>query len=161
MRVDSILLLAWCWSACSAPKGDLCADSFSPYQDLVSGRTRNAANAAYVDAMALYEQGDHEGAIAGLRSYLDTPGADKRAYLYLAVSQLAVGQPFEAELSIDQLENSTVPGYKDPCEWYTVLCWLCSNQLDRAAAGAKRIAQGPHTYRREAEVLLERLERTR
>lgn len=161
MRACPILLLALWWTACTAPKGDLCAESFAPYQDLVSGRTRTAANAAYVDAMALYEQGDHDGAIAGLRSYLGTPGADERAYLYLAVSQLAVGQPYEAELSIDQLENSHVPGYKDPCEWYTVLCWLCSNQLDRAAAGAQRIAQGPHTYRREAQQLVERLERAR
>ena len=161
MRICSILLLALWWSACSAPQGDPCADSFTPFEDLVSGRTRSTANAAYVDAMALYNQGDHAGAIVGLLDYLDTPGADKRAYLYLAVSQLAVGQPYEAELSIDQLETSTVPGYKDPCEWYTVLCWLCSNQLDRAAAGARRIAQGPHTYRREAQLLVERLERAR
>lgn len=161
MRACFFLVASLWWSACSTPEGDICTDSFAPYQDLVGGRTRNAANAAYVDAMVLYSQGDFAGAIGGLRGYLAAPGADKRAYLYLGVSQLAVGQPYDAELSIDQLENSTVPGYKDPCEWYTVLCWLCSNQLDRAAAGAQRIAQGPHTYRREAQLLVERLERAR
>lgn len=160
MRALALVVLACFLTSCTDPQSDdLCASMFSPYQDLVSDRARTTRNAPYVDAMAQYAQGDFEGAASGLSSYLNEPGADKRAYLYLAVSQLAIGKPYEAELSIDQLNAAPIPGYKDPCEWYTVLCWLCSDQHDRALEGARRIAQGPHAFKREAQRLVERLEK--
>ncbi|MFZ1691759.1 MAG: hypothetical protein WAT74_01065 [Flavobacteriales bacterium] len=160
MRALAFIVFAASLAACRGPQdNDLCASSFTPYQDLVSDRARTSRNATYLDAMALYAQGDFEGAASGLVSYLSEPGSDKRAYLYLAVSQLAIGKPYEAELSIDQLKAAPVPGYKDPCEWYTVLCWLCSEQHGRALEGARRIAQGPHAFKREAQRLVERLEK--
>lgn len=147
--------------ACRQPASDPCRAFFAPYRDLVSGRERTNLNGAYVDAMALYSQGDFAGAADGLRTYLQQPGADRTAYLYLAVSQLALGKPYDAELSIDQLETSNVSGYKDPCEWYTVLCWVCSGQHDRALAGARAIAQQRHTYQREAHALAGQLDAAR
>lgn len=159
MRGARPLILTGLLIGC-APKGhDACQETFSPYRDLVSDRARTARNAAYLDAMALYREGEYQGAVEGLSGYLAQPAPEKSAYLYLAVAQLALGRPYEAELSIDQLEQSTVTGYKDPCEWYTVLCWLCSGQRDRALEGARRIAQRPHAFRQEAQRLVQRLER--
>lgn len=144
--------------ACGQPTGEPCKAFFAPYRDLVSGRARTALNAPYLDAMMLYSSGDYSGAVNGLRAYVNTPGADRTAYLYLGVSQLAQGKAFDAELSIDHLELSNVSGYKDPCEWYTVLCWLCSGQRERALEGARAIASDRHTYQREARALVEQLE---
>ncbi len=156
--MQKIAFVACLALACHTPAGDPCQRFFSPYRDLVSSRARTALNAPYLDAMALYSTGDYSGAANGLSAYLDTPGADKTAYLYLGVSQLALGKAYDAELSIDHLETSNVSGYTDPCEWYTVLCWLCSGQRDRALEGARAIASGRHTYQREAQDLVEQLE---
>jgi hypothetical protein len=47
----------------------------------------------------------------------------------------------------------------DQTEWYTLLCWVCTEQHDRAVTEARRIAEaGRHTYQREARELLKMLE---
>jgi len=142
-----------------APKGTLCERTFEPYMDLVSDQVRTIHNDGYVDAMKLYKAGDHAGAEKGLLVYLDRKDAAKGAWLYLACSQLAIGKPFEAERAIDRLEGSNEKGFADQCEWYTVVCWLCSDQSPRALKGAKAIvAKGRHTYAKQAERLVKALE---
>lgn len=159
MRPLLLLPIVLLLIGCTPSTDDACREAFAPYRDLVSGRARTDRNAPYLDAMARYRQGDYQGAADGLTAYLAQPAPEKSAYLYLAVSQLALGRPEAAELSIDHLEHSTVTGYADPCEWYTVLCWLCSGQRDRALEGARRIALRPHAFRNEAQRLVARLER--
>ena len=123
---------------------DLCLRTFEPYQDLISGRVRNEENARYVDAMVHYSAKEYAAAAEGLTRYLERKGAAKSAYLYLACCDLALGKPYDAELHIDQLEMSNVHDFKDQCEWYTVLCWLCSQQDERALDGAESIARAQH-----------------
>lgn len=132
----------------------MCERSFEPYEDLISGQSRTSANAEYVDAMALYSKKEFAAAIEGLEGYLQRRGAAKSAHLYLACCYLAAGKPYDAELQIDMLENSNITDFRDQCEWYTVLCWLCSDQLDRARDGANAIANGGrHTYTVQAKEL--------
>jgi hypothetical protein len=141
-----------------APEGDLCARTFEPYPDLITGRARTPLNAAYLDAMALYAQGDYAGARDGLKPFLKVQRADLSPYIYLACCHLALGEPYEAELQLDHLERSSLLQFDDQVQWYTVVCWVCSGQLDRARTGAQRIvAARAHTYRKEAMALLEEL----
>lgn len=158
----SILLAIWfaLLSSCnSEPKGGtLCDRTFQPYMDFVSGQARTNRNGEYVDAMGLYSAGEYAQAVDGLKRYLAHRDAAKGAWLYLACSQLAIGRPFDAELSLDRLENSNEKGFTDQCEWYTVLCWLCSDQRARALSGARAIAaKQQHTYKAQAEQLVEEL----
>ncbi|HRH37961.1 MAG TPA: hypothetical protein PK760_06435 [Flavobacteriales bacterium] len=148
-----------CFTACGPPSSDdLCKTSFEPYTDLVSGGLRSSRHAQFMQAMAAYNKGDYAQAEAQFTSYLQGRTADHTAYLYLACSQLAQGKPYDAELSIDHLENSNMDGFKDQCEWYTVLCWLCSGQNDRALDGAKAIAEAAHhTYKSEAQRIVDAL----
>ncbi len=130
-----------------------------PYPDLISGRQRTAKNATYLDAMAHYAAGRYAEAIPLLRRYLDQRDAHDGAHLYLACSLLEVGEPFEAELELDHLERSHLRDVRDQTEWYTVLCWLCSDQHERALEGAKGISGQPrHTYAAEARALVEALQ---
>lgn len=154
----------WCvavlfLSGCSVPEhGNLCERTFEPYPDLNSGRMRTNLNGAYVDAMALYNKGDFAGARDGLVPYLKAQRADLTPYIYLACSYLALGEPFEAELQLDHLEHSNILQYDDQIEWYTVVCWVCSGQLERARKGAQLIVSSPaHTYKKEAARLLNEL----
>ena len=100
----------------------------------------------------------HTVAAGYLETYLQQPNPNKAAHLYLANCYLAMGRPFDAELQIDHLENSHLKGFEDQCEWYTVVSWLCSDQLDRALTGARGITSRRHTYEREARDLVTALE---
>ena len=158
-RSISLLITLLVLACNSAEKnGTLCERSFEPYADLITGQLRTAKNAAYLDAMASYTAKDYAGAAEGLKRYLAQRGAAKSAHLYLANCYIAMGKPYDAELEIDHLEISNMHDYKDQCEWYTVLCWLCSGQQERALMGARAIATAPrHTYTVEAKELEEAL----
>lgn len=153
------VLLASCGSG--GDRSRLCADSFEPYVDLVSTQNGDERSADYIAAMTHYSAGRYAEAELGLKAYIDSRrDFQKGAHLYLAISQLANGKPYDAELSLDKLRHSTVKGFADQCGWYTVLCWLCSEQWPRALEGAKAIAATQrHTYRKQAAALAERLER--
>lgn len=145
--------------ACGDRGGDLCERTFEPYPDLVSGRLPSYDNGAFLEAMALYVQQDYAQAATGLEVYLKRRDADKLARLYLACCYIALERPFDAELQLDHLERSSLKeAFKDQCEWYTVVCWLCSDQKDRALEGAQAIAKAPrHTYAKEAAELVKAL----
>jgi tetratricopeptide (TPR) repeat protein len=129
--------------------------TFKPYPDLITGRVPSTREAQLLRGMEAYRLGDFQKAADHLETYLEQPAVNKAAYLYLANCYLVLGRPYDAELQIDHLENSNVKGFQDQNEWYTVLCWLCSGQVDRARTGALRIAEGrPHTYRKEARDLV-------
>ncbi len=163
-RTHACLVLALTLASCGTGTdgGQLCQEFFEPYADLVSDRAEDHRNRGYVEAMRAYREGRYEEAEQGLQAYIDSRrDFHKGAYLYLAVSQLANGKPYDAELSIDKLEHSSVKGFADQCGWYTVLCWLCSEQWARALEGARAIADAPrHAYKKQAAALVKRLEGT-
>jgi predicted Zn-dependent protease len=120
---------------------------------------RTAKNAELLDAMAKYRVGDFAGAEELLKAYVRRPASKDIALIYLASAQLAQGRPYDAELQLDHLEASKLKDMSDQTEWYTLLCWVCSEQHDRAVTEARRIAEaGRHTYQREAQELLKMLE---
>lgn len=128
--------------------------------DLISSQVRNVHNTGYVDAMEHYSKGDYAVAMEGLKAYLEIKDATRSAWLYLACCQIALGQPLDAEYSIDRLETSNEKGFLDQCEWYTAVCHVCSNQPERALSDARAIADKPqHTYSDQAEELIEALEK--
>lgn len=164
LRIAIALLLALSsFTACGPgnSKTNACQRHFKPYQDLISGQARNPRNGPYLDAMAHYSAGDFASAATGLETYLQQRSAARSANIYLACSYLALGRPYDAELRIDMLENSHEQNFADQCAWYTVLCWLCSGQVERARTGAQSIAQAPrHTYKADAARLLNELNAT-
>jgi thioredoxin-like negative regulator of GroEL len=135
----------------------LCERFYSPYPDLVSGRTRTGANSVFLDAMAHYSQKDYPAAIEGLQRVLERNAGDMTARLYMASAQLAAGDPYKAEMHLDFMENSRGADYKDQVEWYNALCWLCEGDTAKAAQQARWIASRPQTYRKQARELADAL----
>ncbi len=154
-----LLFVVFCGCGPADAPGTLCERTFQPYPDMITGRARTGMNAAYLDAMALYAKEDYAGARDGLKPFLHDQRADLTPYIYLACCYIALGEPYEAELQLDHLERSQILQYDDQIEWYTIVCWVCSGQLDRARVGAQAIVDGKaHTYSKEAAVLLKELE---
>lgn len=149
------LLLA---TACGTSPEAACEIYFTPYTDLVSQRVRTIHNDAFVDGMQFYARQDYAGAIPLLEEFAGRSNTDKSVHLYLACCYLATGRPYDAELQIDLLERGNLTQFLDEADWYTVLCWLCSGQMERARDGARRIAEGgKHTYKPQAAALLKAL----
>lgn len=141
---------------------DLCERNFVPYPDLITGRVVTKAHTTFLNAMEAYSKEDYALAADSLSIYLRRRGANKAAYLYLANAYLALDKPFDAELQLDHLENSSLSDYRDQWEWYTVVSWACSGQLDRALEGARELTKGRrHTYKAEAERLIADIERVK
>jgi hypothetical protein len=154
-----LLLLPFLFS-CEKNAGDLCTKYLEPYPDLISGRSMSRDQEIYANGMQLYSEGKYDEAIDSLSIYAGRRGSEKSAYLYLAVSHLKMGRPFDAELHLDHLENSNLRDFRDQTEWYTLLCWVCSDQIDRARLEAERIAGSKHTYKAQAQKLAADLSRT-
>lgn len=135
----------------------LCDRFFTPYPDHVSDRPRNGLNAPLVDAMAFYANKDYEKAITGLQYVLDRDAYNMTARMYMASAQLAVGDPYKAEMHLDFMENYKDRSFSDQVEWYNALCWLCEGDTARAAKQARWIASRPQTYRKQAQELADAL----
>ena len=146
-------------SACGSGGVDLCARFYAPYPNMLGERPRTRTNAALLDAMAAYDQGDYATAAAGLSAVIERDANDRMARLQLASALIGAGEPYKAEMHLDFLER--VPGapFKDQTEWMNALCWLCSGQNARALGQCRIIAQRPaHTYGSEAQALAKALE---
>ncbi|MEZ4755434.1 MAG: CDC27 family protein [Flavobacteriales bacterium] len=140
--------------ACSGPAGDPCATFFTPYPDLYSTTERTNNNARFLDALAPYQAKDYAAAATTLEAYVRGSGANPMARLYLASALLATGKPYEAEMHLDAFERSRLREARDEAEWYTLLCWVCSGQNERALPEAQRIAaEKLHTYNTQAAAL--------
>lgn len=152
------ILFVGLWS-CTTPslEGDLCQRTFTPYPDLNPQRVENRGNELFVEGMVAYNAKDYAGAVEKLKPFVQKRNSDRSAQLYLACSYLALNKPYDAELALDHVENGNLKQFRDEAEWFTVVCWVCSDQLDRARIGAKKIADRKHTYQKQAADLLSEL----
>ncbi|MBK6776709.1 MAG: hypothetical protein IPG74_13040 [Flavobacteriales bacterium] len=149
---SAIGLISLALLGCNAPA--TCEDHFVPYPDMISGRARTAKNGVLLDGMRAYAEGDHATASELLSTYLSGYAPEQQIRLYLANSLIALGKPFDAELQLDFLERDGGKVFKDQIEWYRALCFLCSDQRDRALQAATLIASSPQqAYKEEAALL--------
>ena len=155
------LLFILLFFSCNLKQEDPCDRYFEPYIDLISGRrSGEAQHRTYVNAMRLYSDRIFDKAADSLGVYVQRRGFEKSAHLYLAMCLLEMDLPYDAELQLDHLENSRVTEFRDQTEWYTLLCWVCSDQFARALPEARRIAAAErHTYKSEAQALAADLEK--
>jgi predicted Zn-dependent protease len=153
-----MMLVAVVLQACSSPSADPCATFFTPYPDLYSTTERTSSNARFLDALAPYQAQDYAAAATTLEAYVRVSGANPMARLYLASALLATGKPYEAEMHLDVFEGGRLKEARDEAEWYTLLCWVCSGQNERALTEAQRIAaEKLHTYTTQAADLAKAL----
>ena len=147
------------WMACGGNgKSDRCGEFFEPYPDLISDRSRTAENANLIAAMAAYSDNEFGTASELLVKELKSAQNVEQIRMYLASCYLGLGRPFDAELQLDFVENASRQHYAEAAEWYTVLCWLCSDQHIRALEGARTIAgKERHAYKQRAAELAKAL----
>lgn len=162
MKWYIIPVLAILTTACQAPQDSraLFDQYFEPYKDLIGGQRTNQRNQDLVDGMKLYRAGEYAEALVKLGAYSDRERDIAAPYLYMGICYMALGESYKAELQFDHLDNIQPNGFIDQSEWYTALCLLYSDQVDRCRADLQRIvAHEKHAYHKEANDLLADLDR--
>jgi predicted Zn-dependent protease len=152
------LALAALFPACNGKDpASLCNRFYTPYPDLVSSQARIGTRNDLLDAIAFYNDGKFTEALPGLQQVIQRDPGNSLVRMYLASACLGAGDPYKAEMHLDFLENQADPSFKDQVDWYNALCWLCEGDTARAATQARYITGRPHTYRKEAQALIDAL----
>ena len=160
MRKSFLPLLLLLLGACNGKDpASLCEKFYKPYPDMVSDRARTPDNSTFLDAMALYNDGDYAGAVTGLDRAIARDPGNSAMRMYLVSANLGAGDAYKAEMHIDFLENQADKSYRDQVDWYNALCWLCEGDTARADKQAHYIMSKPHTYKKEAQALVEALKK--
>ena len=157
MRPVNLFVLIVILASCKGPvsREDLFNSYFEPYLDLVSGQQVNERNVTLLDGMKAYSIGEYEEAIRNLNQFSSKEPDIAAPYMYMGVSYLALNKPFEAELMFDHLDNLQPNNFIDQSQWYTALCLLRSDQIDRCKEHLNTISTRPkHTYKQQAKELL-------
>ena len=149
-----VLLLAACTDRDPA---SLCHQFYKPYPDMVSDRERTRDRATLLDAMEFYNKGEYAEAIPGLQLAMDRDPGNSGIRMYLASANLGAGDPYKAEMHLDFLENQADRSFQDQVDWYNALCWLCEGDTARSEKQARYIVSRPHTYKKEAQALIDAL----
>lgn len=160
MRKSLFILILLVLSACgSKDPASLCEKFYTPYPDMVTDRARTPDNGPFLDAMALYNDGDYAGAITGLDRAIARDPGNSAIRMYLVSANLGAGDAYKAEMHIDFLENQSDKSYRDQVDWFNALCWLCEGDTARADKQAHYILSRPHTYKKQAQELVDALKK--
>jgi hypothetical protein len=113
-----------------------------------------------------YKKGKYAQVLSATEADYRVMGSDNKAellkqymHLYKGLSYMEENEPANAILQFDSLmqtSDKTAPQYYQ-AQWYSALCLLKKNDLNKAVALAKKISQSPSLYRQEAGHLAEEL----
>ena len=148
-------------TACMGEREDLCKKYELIYPDHISGRIETARNMNLLKGAEAYSAKNYELAITYFTKHADIYKTRPAAYLYKAVSQLQLGMPFDAERTLDAIEDLPDKSFSDQVDYYNVLCLICSGQPERALETAKKVsAKARHSYRLEIQEMVKDLTKT-
>ena len=146
--------------ACSPSDNSSLFDQyFEPYMDLISGQEVNDVNKDLMNGMRSYSAKEYENALEQLGTFSEKYPDHASPYFYMGICQMALGNSYKAELMFDHLDNIVPNNFIDQSQWYSTLCLLQSDQIERCKEDLNVIiAKGSHAYSSEAEALLADLE---
>jgi tetratricopeptide (TPR) repeat protein len=130
---------------------------FEPYPS-IRPTVRGAVQESSADALALYEAGDYRRALGALEDRLAQQPDDAVSRFYAGVCRLALGQPREAALDLEQVLRLGEKELHAPAEWYLALAHVKSDDLAGARSRLEHIAGAGGFYQDKARALLAELE---
>jgi tetratricopeptide (TPR) repeat protein len=140
------------------PGEALFSRAFEPYpvpNALVRGPSGGGGSSK---ALALYEAGDYQRALAALEATLARDPNDLVGRFYAGLCQLALGRSQEAALSLERVRQLGDPELRTPAEWYLALAELRGRDVVAARARLIGIVEGRGFYEARARTLLAELD---
>ena len=127
---------------------------YKPYYNVVDDPQRNTSiPPGDASVFQLYDKGEYNKAIAGLRSALAINPTNHEASFYLGLSHLAMDQPDSAVLYLNKGAQQG-SAFSEPAQWYLGLAYLKSGKIEMAKKVFTAISNKPGGYRDRAEAIL-------
>jgi tetratricopeptide (TPR) repeat protein len=121
---------------------------FVPYASPVNVRSGNESNTLRA-AFEHYEHGQYDKAIVDFEK-LNQKDLTEETKFYQAISYLAQHNPKAASKIFINLDGEQ---YHEQVSWYLSLCYLLSNEKEKATAILKKIQPNDYSYEKAQEIL--------
>jgi len=137
---------------------DLLKRYYKPYEVALINRSNDAGiDLALRQAEKLYQEGDFEQAVVYFEVVLEEQPEQIGAHLYSGISYFELERFSEADNSLSKVIDHQDNLYVEQAEWYLGLCFLATNETDRARRQFAKIASSNSFYRRDAEKILRKV----
>jgi tetratricopeptide (TPR) repeat protein len=130
---------------------------FEPYPSL-RPVVRAGAHAGAASALALYERGDYQAALAAFEETLGREPNDPVSIFYAGLSRLPLGQAREAIRNLEQVLRLGGKDLQEPARWYLALAHLHGHDPAAARWQLEAIVAAGGFYRDKARALLNELD---
>ena len=127
---------------------------YKPYYNVVDEPQRNPSlPGGDTSVFQLYDKGEYNKAIAGLRSAITINPNNDEASFYLGLAHLAEDNTDSAVLYLNK-GSQQVSAFSEPAQWYLGLAYLKSGKIEMAKRVFTEISNKPGGYRDRAEAVL-------
>ncbi|HKK63979.1 MAG TPA: tetratricopeptide repeat protein [Bacteroidales bacterium] len=133
---------------------------YKPYEVALINRSADSElNLMLQHAERLYLDGEFEEAVFYFEKVLEKQPDQVATNLYSGISYFELEQYREAGLSFNKVIEHNDNLYIEQAEWYLGLCFLATDELDRARRQFARIASSNSDKSKEAEKLLKKIKK--
>jgi hypothetical protein len=143
----------------SVPSGNTSEKLFEQYYsaDNLVNVTR-AGDANIVEAVIKFQEKDYQTASNLFNSIIQKDNGNIACWFYLGISNIETANYAVAEKAFNHIISDDQNLYVEHAEWYLGLCFLKSNQVNKAKAQFEQIAANPDNFhRQDAANLLKKL----
>lgn len=150
--------LAWFITGKHYSNRELYEMYFKPYKVTMNVRSVTTNQDKMMrEAMLLYEQGSYKEAIPKFEKILANDEMNHAASLYSGISYMEINNYREAAVSFQRIIDHKNNLYIEQAEWYAGLCYLISDNIDKARKQFGKIASRDGYYSKMAGEVLNRL----
>jgi tetratricopeptide (TPR) repeat protein len=130
---------------------------YEPAETSINFRSTETGDDIILKAMALYEEQDYINAIALFERILADDKSALGINLYSGISHMEVHEYEKANIRLQSIINNEPNPFVESATWYLGLCYLFTNEREKAAEAFKMLAATKGYYQKEAKKILRRL----
>jgi tetratricopeptide (TPR) repeat protein len=108
-------------------------------------------------ALGLYERGNYQEALPIFKQILTKSQTNHAVNLYAGISFMEIRKYNEATASFEQIIEHKNNLYIEQAEWYAGLCYLVSDQEEKAQRQFTKIVNRDGYYRDQAREILKKM----
>jgi tetratricopeptide (TPR) repeat protein len=130
---------------------------YQPVESSVSFRDAGGNSDMLFEAMTFYENQEYEKAIALFEDILANDESKIGVNLYAGVSHMELKNYKQAHDRFQKIIDQNPNPFVESATWYLGLCYLLTNEREKAQESFSAIAKGDGYYKADAKKILKRL----
>lgn len=131
---------------------------YKPYETAISSRSAEAiTNSDYNLAIEYYNIHDYRNAAIYFDKVIKSRPGDMHSTLLSGISNFETKNYPEAKRSFSQVIDDNNNYYIDHAQWYLALCYICTDEMEKAVEQLGIIEKSATIYRKDARKILKSL----